>query len=64
MIEIGPMSGKSNVIFWLEKRGIQPTEERVNAIYNKAKQSDRLLTAAEVLEAIHVPSVRDKRSVS
>jgi 2-isopropylmalate synthase len=64
MIEIGPMSGKSNVIFWLEKRGIQPTEERVNAIYNKAKQSDRLLTTAEVLEAIHVPSVRDKRSVS
>src|SRR5207237_840455 len=64
MIEIGPMSGKSNVIFWLEKRGIQPTEERVNAIYNKAKQSDRLLTAAEVLEAIHVPSIRDKRSVS
>src|SRR5579871_3186149 len=42
IIEIGPMSGKSNVIFWLEKRGIQPTEERVNAIYNKAKQSDRL----------------------
>ena len=34
------------------------------AIYNKAKQSDRLLTAAEVLEAIHVPSVRDQRSVS
>ena len=34
------------------------------AIYNKAKQSDRLLTAAEVFEAIHVPSVRDKRSVS
>ena len=25
IIEIGPMSGKSNVIFWLEKRGIQPT---------------------------------------
>src|SRR5256885_12246711 len=64
MIEIGPMSGKSNVIFWLEKRGIQPTEERVNAIYNKAKQSDRLLTAAEVLEAIHVPTIRDQRSVS
>jgi 2-isopropylmalate synthase len=61
IIDIGPMSGKSNVIFWLEKRGIQATEERVNAIYNKAKQSDRLLTTQEVLEAIHVPSIRDRR---
>jgi 2-isopropylmalate synthase len=64
IIDIGPMSGKSNVIYWLEKRGIQPTEERVTAIFNKAKQSDRLLTTEEVLEAIHVPSIRDRRSVS
>jgi 2-isopropylmalate synthase len=54
IIDIGPMSGKSNVVFWLEKRGIQATEERVSAIYNRAKQSDRLLTTEEVLEAIHV----------
>ena len=32
------------MIFWLEKRGIEATEERVTAIYNRAKQSDRLLT--------------------
>src|SRR5438874_1224452 len=64
MIEIGPMSGKSNVIFWLEKRGIQPTEGRVTAIYDKAKQSDRLLTTEEVLAAINIPSLRDRRSVS
>jgi 2-isopropylmalate synthase len=63
IIDIGPMSGKSNVIYWLEKRGIQATEERVTAIYNKAKQSDRLLTTEEVLAAIHVPSIRDRRSV-
>jgi isopropylmalate/homocitrate/citramalate synthase len=63
IIDIGPMSGKSNVIYWLEKRGIQATEERVNAIYNKAKQSDRLLTTEEVLEAIHVPSIRERRNV-
>jgi isopropylmalate/homocitrate/citramalate synthase len=54
IIDIGPMSGKSNVVFWLETRGIQATEERVSAIYNRAKQSDRLLTTEEVLEAIHV----------
>ena len=63
IIDIGPMSGKSNVIFWLEKRGIQPTDERVTAIYNKAKQSDRLLTTEEVLAAINVPTIRDKRNV-
>src|SRR5213594_1437383 len=61
IIDIGPMSGKSNVIFWLEKRGIKATEERVTAIYNRAKQSDRLLTTAEVLETIHVPTIREKR---
>ncbi len=58
IIDIGPMSGRSNVIFWLEKRGIEATGERVTAIYNRAKQSDRLLTTQEVLETIHVPSPR------
>jgi 2-isopropylmalate synthase len=49
-IEIGPMSGKSNVIYWLEKRGIEPTEELVEKIFARAKQADRLLTDAEVLD--------------
>jgi len=49
-IEIGPMSGKSNVIYWLEKRGIKPTDERVEKIFARAKQADRLLTDAEILE--------------
>lgn len=53
IIDIGPMSGRSNVVFWLEKRGIEATEERVTAIYNRAKQSDRLLTTQEVMETIH-----------
>ena len=63
IIDIGPMSGRSNVIFWLEKRGIQPAEDRVTAIYEKAKKSDRLLTTAEVLEAIDVSSLHEKRNV-
>lgn len=49
-IEIGPMSGKSNVIYWLEKRGIKPTDERVEKIFARAKQADRLLTDAEIVE--------------
>ena len=49
VIEIGPMSGKSNVIYWLEKRGIPATEEVVERIFAAAKQSPRLLTEEEVL---------------
>lgn len=49
-IEIGPMSGKSNVIYWLEKRGIKPSDEVVEKIFARAKQADRLLTDAEILE--------------
>jgi isopropylmalate/homocitrate/citramalate synthase len=48
-IEIGPMSGNSNVIFWLERRGIKPSEELVERIFARAKQSDRLLTESEIL---------------
>ena len=47
-VEIGPMSGKSNVLFWLSERGIQATEERVNRIFSAAKQSNRLLTDQEI----------------
>ncbi len=48
VIEIGPMSGKSNVIYWLEKRGVAATDELVERIFNLAKQSDRLLTEEEL----------------
>jgi 2-isopropylmalate synthase len=50
VIEIGPMSGKSNVHFWLERHGLPQSEELVERIYQRAKQSDRMLTDAEILE--------------
>ncbi len=50
-ISVGPMSGRSNVIWFLERRGIQATDERVRAVLERAKASDRLLTEEEVLEA-------------
>ncbi|HUK87538.1 MAG TPA: LeuA family protein [Terriglobales bacterium] len=49
-IEIGPMSGKSNILFWLERKGIPAAEEVVDRIYKRAKASDRVLTEAEILE--------------
>ena len=49
IIEIGPMSGKSNVIFWLERKGIVPSEAVVDNIFKLAKSSDRCLTEEEIL---------------
>jgi 2-isopropylmalate synthase len=49
-IEIGPMSGRSNVVFWLERRGIEANEELVERIFSRAKASDRLLEESEVLQ--------------
>jgi len=51
-IDIGPMSGKSNVIFWLERHGIEPTTERVERIFNRAKTSASVLTSDEILKSI------------
>jgi 2-isopropylmalate synthase len=49
IIEIGPLSGKSNVLYWLEKRGIPATDELVERIYNAAKKSERILSEEEIL---------------
>jgi isopropylmalate/homocitrate/citramalate synthase len=51
-IEIGPMSGKSNVIYWLQKRGIEPSEECVNRIYNHAKQASAVLPEEEIMKLL------------
>jgi 2-isopropylmalate synthase len=48
VIEIGPMSGKSNVLFWLERHGIPANDALVNRIFDAAKQSARVLTESEV----------------
>ncbi len=47
-IEIGPMSGESNVIFWLQKRGRAADERLVKHIFAAAKADDHVLTDAEV----------------
>ncbi|HUU13271.1 MAG TPA: LeuA family protein [Terriglobia bacterium] len=54
-IEIGPMSGKSNVIYWLERRHIEPSDRLVEKIFDRAKQANRLLTDSEILEICGQP---------
>jgi len=63
LIEIGPMSGKSNVLFWLEKRGLPATDEIVERILQAAKQSERVLTDDEILALTNsVPAREGKPS--
>src|SRR5712671_1684028 len=54
VIDIGPMSGKSNVLFWLERRGIPAADGIVERIYNRAKASDNTLSEAEIRECVEV----------
>lgn len=48
VIEVGPMSGKSNVRFWLERRNIPVTDQLVDRIFERAKQSDHILSDDEL----------------
>ncbi len=52
LIEIGPMSGASNVVYWLNKRGIEPDKDLVERIFAAAKESDRTLTEDEVFALV------------
>lgn len=47
-IEIGHMSGRSNVIYWLESRGIEAEDALVDRIFDHAKRSDHTLTDEEI----------------
>ena len=51
-IEIGPMSGASNVVYWLKGHGVEPDPALVQAILLKAKEGGRVLSADEVRAAV------------
>lgn len=52
VIEVGPMSGKSNVVYWLETRGLEASEDRVTRIYEHAKQASSVLDEAELMQLV------------
>jgi 2-isopropylmalate synthase len=52
IIDIGPMSGKSNVLFWLEQHGVPATDDLVERIYRRAKASDHTLSEAEIRHCV------------
>ena len=47
-IEVGPLSGRSNVVFWLEKRGLPATDDIVDRVFAAAKASNRVLTHDQI----------------
>jgi 2-isopropylmalate synthase len=57
-IEIGHMSGASNVIFYLQNRGLPTDQDVVQAVLAVAKKSERLLTKEEILEAVESVTAR------
>jgi 2-isopropylmalate synthase len=48
-IEIGPMSGRSNVEFWLECHGVEADDEIIDRVFRRAKASRTVLTEQEIL---------------
>jgi len=51
-IAIGPMSGKSNVEFWLRGHGVKSTSERVACVLDVAKTTSHVLTDVEIARAL------------
>jgi 2-isopropylmalate synthase len=51
-IEVGPMSGQSNVVHWLERREIPVHPDLVARIFAKAKSADRILTEEEIMAEV------------
>src|SRR3984957_20417950 len=47
-IEVGPLSGRSNVVFWLEMRGLPATDDIVDRVFAAAKASNQVLTHDQI----------------
>jgi 2-isopropylmalate synthase len=53
IIEVGPMSGLSNVVFWLATHGYPQEENLVKEIFQRAKSTNRILTDEELHSIAH-----------
>ena len=55
------MSGRSNVVFWLEHRGFTADDELVDRVFRRAKGSPTVLTEPEILRKIASGKVKKWR---
>ncbi len=51
-IEIGFMSGVSNIVYWLKEHGVEPDKKLVDEIFTAAKQHNRIMTDDEVFNIV------------
>jgi 2-isopropylmalate synthase len=47
-IDIGPRSAACNAVWWLQDHGLDPTSERAQALLQRARSVDRVLTETEI----------------
>ena len=52
VIRIGHMAGRSNIIWWLQQRNYEVTDELVSHLFDVAKSQRRLMEDSEVIQAI------------
>ncbi len=62
-IEIGPMSGNSNVIYYLKAHGLPDTIEVVQAVMQAAKLSSQILALEEVSEIVRCMTGPDRHPI-
>ena len=60
-IEIGPMSGMSNVKYWLELRGMAGEEALCKEILQRAKSASWTLTDEEILDVVSAWRARKEK---
>jgi 2-isopropylmalate synthase len=63
-IEVGFMSGVSNVVYWLTRHGIEPSDRLVEEIFRAAKERNRVLSDEEILEICKFASMEKERPLS
>ena len=62
-IEVGFMSGMSNVVFWLHEHGIDPEQQLVEAIFTAAKERNRVLSDEELMEIVKYETAKRDRTL-
>jgi len=60
-IEIGPMSGASNVKYWLKQRGFTSTPDSVEAVLKAAKQTDHVMSEFEITQTLARELLRERK---
>ena len=60
-IEVGPMSGASNVKYWLKQHGFTSTPKTVDAVLRAAKDTDHVLSELEITHTLAKELLREQK---